>query len=70
MATDLRPRWTRKEISILKRLYRSHSNQAIADAVGRSVSSVVFKAFYMGLKKGPRRLAEKGRSNIAKRWNK
>jgi hypothetical protein len=68
MAAESRPRWTKKEVSTLKRMYRSKSNQEIADLLGRKVSSVVFKAFHMGLKKGPRRLAEMGRQNIEKRW--
>ena len=63
-----RPRWTREEISTLKRLYRSKSNADIARVLGRSVSSIVFKGYRLGLSKGVRRLKEMGRENINKRW--
>lgn len=66
--THLRPRWTRSEISILKRLYRTHSNAEIAKLLGRKVSSVVFKAHRLRLSKGIRRLREMGRENIKRRW--
>jgi DNA-binding CsgD family transcriptional regulator len=64
----LRPRWTRSEIAILKRLYRTHSNAEIAKVLGRKVSSVVFKAHRLRLSKGIRRLREMGRENICRRW--
>ena len=64
----LRPRWTRSEIAILKRLYRTHSNAEIAKLLGRKVSSVVFKAHRLRLSKGIRRLREMGRENIRRRW--
>jgi len=66
--TRLRPRWTRSEIAILKRLYRTHSNAEIAKLLGRKVSSVVFKAHRLRLSKGIRRLREMGRQNIRRRW--
>lgn len=64
-----RPRWTKDEISTLKRLYRSWSNAHIARELGRTVSSVVFKGYRLGLSKGTRRLKEMGRENISKRWS-
>ena len=64
----LRPRWTRSEIAILKRLYRTRSNAEIAKLLGRKVSSVVFKAHRLRLSKGIRRLREMGRQNIRRRW--
>ncbi len=64
----IRPRWTKEEISILRRLYRTHSNAEIAQVLGRKVSSVVFKGHRLGLSKGIRRLKEMGRENIRKRW--
>ncbi len=64
----LRPRWTRSEIAILRRLYRTHSNAEIAKVLGRKVSSVVFKAHRLRLSKGIRRLREMGRENIRRRW--
>lgn len=63
-----RPRWTRDEIAILKKLYRTHSNAEIARVLGRTVSSVVFKGYRLGLSKGVRRLREMGRENVGKRW--
>jgi len=66
--SKVRPRWTKEEISILRRLYRTHSNAAIAQVLGRKVSSVVFKGHRLGLSKGIRRLKEMGRENIRKRW--
>lgn len=66
---SVRPRWTDTEVEILKRLYKTHSNAAIADVLGRKVSSVVFKGHRMGLSKGKRRLKEMGRENIQMRWH-
>jgi len=64
----IRPRWTKDEVSTLKRLYRSYSNSDIAEVLGRKVSSVVFKGHRLGLSKGARRLREMGRENIRRRW--
>jgi hypothetical protein len=64
-----RPRWTRDEVSILKRLYRTQSNAEIARVLGRTVSSIVFKGYRLGLSKGIRRLKLMGRENINKRWH-
>lgn len=64
----IRPRWTKSEVTILKRLYRTHSNVDIAKVLGRKVSSVVFKAHRLRLSKGIRRLREMGRENILRRW--
>jgi hypothetical protein len=64
----VRPRWTKEEVALLKRLYRTHSNADIAEILGRKVSSVVFKGHRLGLAKGARRLREMGRENIKRRW--
>jgi hypothetical protein len=64
----IRPRWTKEEVALLKRLYRSNSNEEIAKILGRKVSSVVFKGHRLGLSKGARRLREMGRENIKRRW--
>ncbi len=66
--SKVRPRWTREEVSLLKRLYKTHSNAEIAEILGRKVSSVVFKGHRLGLSKGARRLKEMGRENISRRW--
>jgi len=63
-----RLRWTRAEVTILRRLYRTRSNAEIAGILGRRVSSIVFKAHRLGLSKGIRRLREMGRENINLRW--
>ena len=68
-ANRVRPRWTKEEVSLLKRLYRTHSNAEIAGILGRKVSSVVFKGHRLGLSKGARRLREMGRENIRRRWD-
>ena len=68
VSSRVRPRWTKEEVSLLKRLYRSHSNAEIAGILGRKVSSVVFKGHRLGLSKGARRLREMGRENIKRRW--
>jgi len=65
---QVRPRWTSDEVTLLKRLYRTHSNAEIAEIIGRKVSSVVFKGHRLGLSKGARRLKEMGRENIRHRW--
>lgn len=64
----VRPRWTKEEVSTLKRLYRTTSNAEIAKVLGRKVSSVVFKGHRLGLSKGAQRLREMGQENIRKRW--
>lgn len=64
----VRPRWTKEEVALLKRLYRTHSNAEIAGILGRKVSSVVFKGHRLGLSKGARRLKEMGQENIRRRW--
>jgi hypothetical protein len=67
-SSKVRPRWTKEEVSLLRRLYRTHSNAEIAGILGRKVSSVVFKGHRLGLSKGARRLKEMGRENIRRRW--
>jgi hypothetical protein len=65
----VRPRWTKEEVSTLKRMYRNSSNAEIAKVLGRKVSSVVFKGHRLGLSKGARRLKEMGQENIRLRWD-
>jgi hypothetical protein len=62
--------WAKKEIATLKKMHPSHSNAEIAKALGRKVTSVVFKAHTLGLRKSTRRLKQIGRENIAYRWEK
>jgi hypothetical protein len=67
-SSRVRPRWTREEVSLLRRMYRTHCNAEIAGVLGRKVSSVVFKGHRLGLSKGARRLKEMGQENISHRW--
>jgi hypothetical protein len=64
-----RPRWTREEVSILKKNYRSKSNAEIALLLGRKVTSVIFKGHRLGLSKSAARLREMGQANIKERWH-
>jgi hypothetical protein len=67
--TTRMPRWTAKEIEVLKEMYPAHSNLEIAQLLNRSVKSVVSKAHNIGLKKDPRRLQEMGRQNVSLRYS-
>lgn len=63
------PRWSSDEIERLKRDYVWKPNARIARELGRSLKSVVSKAFQMDLKKGEARLCQMGRQNVQKRHN-
>jgi hypothetical protein len=63
------PRWSAAEIERLRGMYSDHSNLEIAQALNRSVKSVVSKAHNIGLKKDPQRLKEMGRQNVSLRYN-
>ena len=65
---QVKKRWTKEQIAILKRLYKSHSNADIAEAVGRKTASVVYQAHRLGLYKGVRRMRQMGQENIRHRW--
>ena len=43
--------WSKVEIGILKKLYPAGHTQEIADKIGRSLVSVRYKAFRMGIKR-------------------
>lgn len=62
------PRWTDKELALLRELYPSQPNLAIAKRLGRSVKSVVSKAHNLGLKKSSERLRKMGRENVSLRY--
>jgi hypothetical protein len=64
------PRWTEAEVSRLRELYPRQSNLDIAQALNRSVKSVVSKAHNLGLKKEVERLCEMGRENVSLRYKK
>ncbi len=65
---QVKKRWTKQQISVLKRLYKNHSNAEIAKEIGRKEASVVYKAHRLGLYKGVRRLRLMGQENILHRW--
>jgi DNA-binding NarL/FixJ family response regulator len=65
---QVKKRWTKQQIRVLKRLYKSHSNADIAKEIGRKEASVVYKAHRLGLYKSVRRLREMGQENILYRW--
>jgi len=62
------PRWSAKEIEVLRKLYPDTPNLEIARRVGRSEKSVVSKAHDLGLKKSGDRLRRMGRENVAVRY--
>ena len=65
-----RPRWSKEEVRTLKKMYKSKSNSEIAVVLHRTIASVTYMGFRLGLSKGPTRLREMGRENIAIRWAK
>jgi hypothetical protein len=64
----IKPRWTKEQIALLKRLHKSCSNVEIAQVLGRPAQSVAYKAHRLGLRKGARRLRKMGQENIRHRW--
>ena len=65
---QVKKRWTKEQIAILKRLHKTHSNADVAKAVGRKVASVAYMAHRLGLYKSVRLRREMGRQNIRHRW--
>jgi hypothetical protein len=62
------PRWNPREIRMLRDLYPTTLNLALAQRLRRSVASVANKANQLGLKKSPAVLREMGRRNVAARY--
>jgi|TARA_B110000196_G_C20938797_1_gene563597 hypothetical protein len=62
------PRWSDEEVVKLRELYGTSSNLEIAQALERSVKSVVSKAHNLGLKKSSDRLQQMGRQNVNLRY--
>ncbi|MSU37222.1 MAG: hypothetical protein EXS36_19435 [Pedosphaera sp.] len=62
------PRWTHKDVKMLRRIYANVSNLEVARTFDRSVSSVVSQAHKLRLYKSARRLQGMGRANIRGRW--
>ena len=68
MTVPVKPRWTKEQIALLKRLHKCRSNVEIAQVLGRPAQSVAYKAHRLGLRKGARRLRKMGQENIRHRW--
>jgi hypothetical protein len=62
------PRWSAAEVARLRELYPKLDNLAVAQALGRTVTSVANKANQLGLHKGGAVLAAIGRANVARRY--
>jgi hypothetical protein len=62
------PRWSEPDVALLRTLYPTTDNLAIARAMRRSVVSVANKANQLGLKKRKRWLRLQGRASAARRW--
>ncbi len=62
------PRWTVKEVELLRALYSDRENLEIARMMGRSVVSVANKAWQIGLHKGRQAREQIGRNNVAFRF--
>jgi len=56
------PRWSAKEIQLLKKLYPHRNSQEVADKIGRSVGMVRARACKLGLKKSKKFLKSLGRA--------
>lgn len=62
------PRWSATEVERLAAIYPDRDNLAVAQALGRTVTSVANKANQLGLRKSPLLLADIGRSNVSLRY--
>ena len=54
--------WSKDELKMLKKLFRNTSTKEVAEALGRSATSVQAKASTLGLKKTKTYLKSIGRS--------
>lgn len=68
VAPQRMPRWTAAEVAQLRAIYPDLPNLEVARQLGRTVTSVANKANLLGLKKGPRLLADLGRQNVGLRY--
>jgi hypothetical protein len=62
------PRWTAADVERLREIYCDRDNLTVARELRRTVVSVANKANQLGLKKSHELLADLGRSNIARRY--
>ncbi|MBM3973291.1 MAG: hypothetical protein FJ301_04235 [Planctomycetes bacterium] len=62
------PRWTAGEVERLRAIYPDRDNLAVAQTLGRTVTSVANKANQLGLHKSPVLLADIGRANVSLRY--
>lgn len=56
------PRWSAKEIELLKKLYPHRNSQEVADKIGRSIGMVRARACKLGLKKSKKYFKTIGRA--------
>ena len=54
--------WSKEEVRLLKKAFRSTSTKAVAEELGRSVTSVQAKASALGLKKTRKYLKSIGKA--------
>jgi len=59
------PRWTDDQLKTLKEMYTDNDNIIIAKKLGKTVKSVVSKAFFLGLKKSKTQLTKIAKKNVA-----
>lgn len=65
------PRWTDLEVQHLRDHYPGIDTERLRELLpNRSRMSIRSKACYMGIKKCPEKVAEIGRVNVMKRWDK
>jgi hypothetical protein len=62
------PRWAPGEVERLRAIYPDRDNLAVAQALGRTVTSVANKANQLGLRKSQLLLADIGRANVSLRY--
>ena len=57
------PRWTDEEVIVLRKLYPHQSTVEVATQMGRTVKSIVAKAYNLGMHKTTSRLSSMGKEN-------
>mgnify|MGYP001609841810 FL=1 len=62
------PRWSREEVALLRRVYKTRTNTEVAQLLQRSTKSVLSKAHLLGLTKTKAHLRRAGTANIRKRY--
>lgn len=63
----VRQLWSSKDVRLLRNLATRHPAQKIADALGRSVLALRYKAHILGISLRPKQRAVRARLAVAKR---